>query len=103
MPGKKGMKTYPIDIRISAVKMFFEEGITKKEILNRLGIQNDTQLEEWFRAFRRDGYEGIKLKAKGRPRKIPMSPEAQSLEERVKQLEMENELLRSFLLETGRW
>lgn len=103
MAGKKGMKTYPTEVRISAVKMFFEEGVTKKEILERLGIQNDTQLEEWFRAYRRNGYQGIIPRAKGRPRKTPKAPGLQSLEERVKQLEMENELLRSFLLETGRW
>lgn len=103
MAGKKGMKTYPLEVRILAVKMFFEEGITKREILDKLGVQNDTQLEEWFRAYKKEGYDGLKPKSKGRPRKALKDPIPQSLEERVKQLEMENELLRSFLSETGRW
>lgn len=99
MAGKKGMKTYSLEIRMKAVKMFFEEGVTKREILYKLGIQNDTQLEVWFRSYRKYGYEGLKSKAKGRPKQ---EHACQTLEERIKKLEMENELLKSFLTERER-
>jgi len=102
MAGKKGMKTYSLEIRMKAVKMFFEEGVTKREILYKLGIQNDTQLEGWFRSYRKYGYEGLKSKSKGRPKQKNQEHAYQTLEERIKQLEMENELLKSFLTERER-
>lgn len=60
------------------------------KIFDKLAIQHYTKLEEWFRISRRDDYEGIKSKAKGRSRKTPKAVNSQSIEERVKQLDIEN-------------
>jgi transposase-like protein len=102
MAGIKGMKTYPLVIKQEAIRLFFEEGKTKKQIMDKLGIKNDTQLECWFRAFRKDGILGLPEKRKGRPPKIAATTTF-STEQRINQLEMENELLRNFLSETARW
>lgn len=102
MAGIKGMKSYPLIIKQEAVRLFFEERKTKKQIQEKLGIKNDTQLESWFRAFRKDGLIGLQEKRKGRSPKVPTTA-TQYPEQRIKQLEMENELLRNFLLETARW
>ena len=102
MAGIKGMKTYPIVIKQEAIRLFFEEGKTKKQIMDKLGVKNDTQLECWFRAFRKDGVLGLTEKRKGRQPKIATAI-APSTEQRIKKLEMENELLRNFLSETARW
>ena len=102
MSGIKGMKTYPMTIKQEAVRLFFEEGKTMKEIMAKLEIRNDTQLECWFRAFRKDGILGLAEKRKGRRPKIAVHT-IDNTEQRIKQLEMENELLRNFLSETVRW
>lgn len=102
MAGNKGMKAYPLVIKQEAVRLFFEEGKTKKQIQDKLGIKNDTQLEYWFRTFRKHGAIGLVQKRKGRPPKVSTISEV-SPEQRIKQLEMENELLRNFLSETTRW
>jgi len=39
MSGKKGMKPYPLSIKEQAVRMFIEEGITKKRSLEFSGLQ----------------------------------------------------------------
>lgn len=101
MTGKAGMKAYSLEVKQEAVRLFFEKGWTKREILVKLGIKNDTQLEGWLRAFRKSGMAGLKPARIGRPQKaaatIPSSDK-----ERIKQLEMENEILRNFLSETAR-
>lgn len=95
MAGKKGMKRYPIEIRVKAVKMFFEEGYRKKDILEALCIKNDTQLEGWFRQFRAEGYGGLKYKQKGT--RIRRTDDVTAVE-RIEELEMKVDLLEAFLL-----
>jgi len=64
MAGKKGMKRYPIEVRVKAIDMYFEKGYCRKEILETLGIKNDTQIEDWFRRFRKEGYSGLEYRKK---------------------------------------
>jgi len=95
MAGQKGMRRYSLETKMKAVKMFFEEGYRRKDILATLGIKNDTQLEDWFRRFRSEGYDGLKYRQKG-PKSRRQS-DATAVE-RIEQLEMKVELLESFLL-----
>lgn len=99
MAGQKGMRRYPVEIRVKAVKMFFEEGYRKSEIMNVLGIKNKTQLQEWFRRFRVEGYDGLKFRQKGP--KGRRSEDVTALE-RIEELEMKVELLEAFLLAVER-
>ena len=94
MAGKKGMQRYPIEVIKKAVKMFFEEGYRKSDIRTTLGIKNDSQLEEWFRRFRAEGYAGLGYKKKGRKGK--RKDDITALE-RIEELEMKVELLEAFL------
>ncbi len=38
MSGKKGMKNYPKATKLEAVRMFLEEGLTRAEVVEALGL-----------------------------------------------------------------
>lgn len=101
MAGKRGMKHYPEDLKLEAVRMRVEEGITIAGVMKRFGIVSRRRFLAWCEAYRKDGPLGLKAKPKGRPGKIPQLPQAK-LEYELKRLKMENELLRNFLYEAGR-
>jgi len=89
MAGIKGMKTYPIDVKLEAVRLFFEEGKTRGEITEALDIRSDEQVKKWIRMYRREGEMAFQRPI-GRPRK------EQNEQTRLKQLEMENALLKKY-------
>lgn len=101
MAGKKGMRKYSVSLKEEAVRMHVEEGLTIKEINKRLKISDEQRVKKWCAIYRRRGMEGLQPQAKGRPRIIEYT-EQQQLENELKQLRMENELLRNFLYEVGR-
>lgn len=102
MPGKKGMKHYPVSIKEEAVRMHLEEGRTTPRIMELLGIKDRRRIRKWCETYRKYGiYELPSTKTKGRPRKYERTAQ-QQLEYEMKQLKMENELLRNFLYEVGR-
>ena len=95
------------------------KGLTHKAIAERLGYEQK-QIKEFFHRYNRNQRKiasGILIKPKGRPRKdgneLPpsiqqlskytqMQYELASKERYIKLLEMENELMRDFLLLTER-
>lgn len=94
-----------INEREKALNLFFHDGKGYKAIAGELEIPLDT-VKSWVRRYRiensiekRDESKLIELKKTYTPRKV--SPE-KSTEERIAQLEMEVDLLKSFLLEVGR-
>jgi len=86
---------------IGSVLKLREEGYTLREIAKKLGFEH-IQIKKLVHRHNRKQRLGLMPpKSKGRPRKtIPTTVHA--LELRVKQLEREIELYRSFLLEAGR-
>ena len=88
MAGKKGMKHYPREIKLEAVRLFFEEGMTKREITQALNIRSEGRVKIWIRQYRREGKAAF-FKPMGRPRKQSESPEAE-----LERLRMENALLK---------
>ena len=91
-----------------------EEGLSQREIGERLGFRKE-QIKEFFRRKRekeRKIAAGIAIKKKGRPAKDCVVTEEDKLadlryklarkEARIKQLEMENELMRDFLSQIER-
>lgn len=90
MAGKKGMKHYPAEIKLEAVRLFYEEGKTRAEITQELGVRDPHRVKAWLKQYRREGAEGFS-KAKGRPRKQPESEQAE-----LKRLRMENALLKKY-------
>ena len=90
MSGKKGMKHYALEVKLEAVRMFFEEGMTRAEITKVLGLRSSGRVEVWTRQYRREGVEAF-TKPIGRPRKVSESEEAE-----LARLRMENTLLKKY-------
>ena len=85
------------------IERLHAEGKTHRTIGETLGYER-MQIKEYFhRLYRnqRKGTTSISSARRGRPRKKPLT-EQRKMELRIKELERENELLRSFLHAAGR-
>ena len=89
MSGKKGMKHYPVEVKLEAIRLFYQEGKTQAEITKELGLRSEDRVEVWVRQYRREGEQGL-CKPIGRPRKV------QDEQARIARLEMENALLKKY-------
>jgi transposase-like protein len=96
MARKKGSKDYPLEIKLEAIRLWEEEDLTYEEITEKLEIRDPKRVKEWMRIYRREGQAGLKKPRRGRPKK-----KQNSLEERIKHLEMENTLLKALAIELG--
>jgi transposase-like protein len=96
MARKKGSKDYPLETKLEAIRLWEEEGLPYKEITARLEIRDPKRVRNWMRIYRQEGRAGLKKSRRGRPKK-----DRDSLEERVKRLEMENALLKALAIELG--
>ena len=77
-----------------------EEGRTRQEIADTLGLEKG-QIKNWVNRYNKRQGQLPNVPKKGRPRKRPLSePEAMAL--RIRELEREVELYRSFLQAVGR-
>ena len=86
-----------------------EKGLTHRDIGERLGFTREQVKEYFYRKYKQNRKisAGIALKKKGRPAKDSIVTEEDKLaafrhklarkDARIKQLEMENELMRDFL------
>jgi len=102
MPGKKGMKHYPISIKEKAIRMHLEEGITTTDIMKILGVNDGRCVRKWCETYRKYGVAELPTsRQKGRPRKHERTTQ-EKINYEIKQLKMENELLRNFLFEVAR-
>jgi transposase-like protein len=95
MAGKKGSTHYPLAIKLEAVRLFLEEGRTRAEITELLGLRSKKRVEAWVSQYRHEA--DAFHKPIGRPRKTAKG--AESVEEELKQLRMENNLLKKFQAE----
>lgn len=91
MSGRKGMKHYPKEVKLEAVRMFLEEGMTRREIQVALGLRNEWLVKRWVGQNRQEGVEAFH-KPKGRPRK-----QAESEQAELERLRMENALLKKII------
>ncbi|MGB2954444.1 MAG: helix-turn-helix domain-containing protein [Anaerolineales bacterium] len=96
MARKKGSKDYPLEMKLEVIRLREEEGLTYKEITERLEIRDPRRASVWMRIYRKEGVEGLKKPRRGRPKK-----DRDSLEARIEQLEMENTLLKALAIELG--
>lgn len=77
------------------------EGRTRQEIADTLGFEK-VQIKNWINRYnRRHAKPPIPPKRKGRPRKHPLSA-SHAMVLRIRELEREVELYRSFLQAAGR-
>jgi transposase len=96
MARKKGSKDYPLETKLEAIRLREEEGLTYKQITEKLNIRDPRRPSVWMRIYRKEGVEGLKKPRRGRPPK-----DRDSLEARIEQLEMENTLLKALAIELG--
>jgi transposase len=89
MAGKKGMKRYSVEVKLEAMRLYFEEERTQSWIAQRLGVNDSKRIERWVHDYRREGAAAFS-KAVGRPRK-----QEGEVSELVR-LRMENELLKKY-------
>ena len=95
MAGKKGSTHYPLAIKLEAVRLFLEEGKTRAEITKMLGLRSKKGVEAWVSQYRHEG--DAFQKPIGRPRKQAVG--AESAQDELKRLRMENDLLKKFQAE----
>ena len=87
MAGKKGMKPYPAELKLEAVRLFEEEGYTRAQVTAALGIRDPQRIQKWLAQYRAEGASAFS-KPKGRPRKH-VGPQ-----EELERLQMEVALLK---------
>ena len=92
MSGKKGSRHYPLEIKLEAVRLFLEEGRTRAEVAKMLGLRSKKRVEVWVSQYRHE-VDAFR-KPIGRPRKV-----AESIQDELKRLRMENDLLKKFQAE----
>lgn len=87
MAGQKGMKHYTAELKLEAVRRFYEEGQTRTQITAELGIRDRGRVKRWLHQYRAEGASAFS-KPIGRPRK------AQGPQEELERLRMEVALLK---------
>lgn len=88
-----------LKIILPEIKAMIAEGKTHKEIEEHFGLTGERPIHHLLKQEHRREKKlaaGIPIKPKGRPRKDGQPPK-QNMEAEIKQLRMENKLLRDFL------
>lgn len=89
MTGKKGMKAYPVEMKLEAKRLYYEEGRNRAEVTALLGIRDLHAVKAWGKQYRREGVRAFS-KVKGRARK------SENEQAELERLRMENALLKKF-------
>jgi transposase-like protein len=97
MSGTKGMKHYTAEFKLAAVQRFLKGGVTRRQIAEEMGISSGDLVKTWVHKFRTEK-DPFGYKPHGRKKKVPGQPE--TLEEEVKRLRMENDLLKKLQSES---
>jgi transposase len=89
--GKTGRTNinYPAELKMQAVKLALEENVSYRDIAQRLGIRNKTQVEVWVKRFREGQPFQQNAARKGRPKS-----KFASVEEEIAYLRAEIEYLK---------
>ena len=90
MSGKKGMRHYCQEVKLEAVRMFFDEGMTRGEIAKAFGLRSVERVKTWTKQYRREGVEAF-TEPIGRSRKVAESEQAE-----LERLRMGNTLLKKY-------
>jgi len=90
MARKKGSIDYSIEIKLKAIRLIYEGGITQAEVTEELGIRDPKRVANWLWQYRREGITGLKKPRWGRPSK------KENTASYIKRLEMENDLLKKY-------
>ena len=89
MARKKGSKDYPEEVKRRALHLYLEAGWSQEAIQAELGLRDPNRVRVWAGQYQREG-EAFFARRRGRP------PQARDQEAYIRQLEMENDLLKKF-------
>ena len=95
MAGRKGMKHYPESFKLQ-IKEEHDAGVSMRTLKKKYGV-SIYSIESWCGLRPEVNRRQMAPLKRGRPTNKP-----EELEQKVKRLEMENELLRNFLRELER-
>ncbi len=89
-------RTYDHETKVRAARAVLEGKMTKPEAMESFGLRSKTQIDLWCKLYREGGSDALLPKPKGRPRKAEpaFSSREEELEARVRELELENEILK---------
>jgi transposase len=90
MSGRKRMQHYPLETKLEAVRLFYDEGKTRAQITEQLGILDRDRVKKWLRQYRQGGAAAFTP----RPRRLGRRPKKENQEAYIARLEMENDLLK---------
>ena len=90
MNKKSARRAYPLEIKLEAIRLFYQEGLTRRQIEERLGLPDTERVKNWLKMYRREGRYGLEKPRRGRPLK------QEDTTAYIKRLEMENVLLKKY-------
>ena len=102
-------REYSVEFKVEAITRYETSECSYQELALKLGLTNPSMIVNWRRKYREDGLEGLRPKKRGRPvtkkndrnqepkpstKKKPLDASTrEALENRIKELEAENETL----------
>lgn len=91
-------RKYDHETKVRAARAVVEGEMTKTDAMEAFGLKSKTQINTWCRLYREGGPAALLPKPKGRPKKTEpvFSSREEELEARVRELELENEILKRF-------
>lgn len=92
MTRRKGSKDYPERIKREALKLYFEDGMSAREIRERYSIIDPNRVSAWARQYRVEGEAMFMDKRRLSGRK----PKRENTDAYIARLEMELDLLKKF-------
>lgn len=83
------MKNYPAEIKLEAMRLYYEDGQTQAQVTAALGIRDPQRIQKWLRQYRAEGEQAF-AKSRGRP------PKREGEQAELARLRMEVALLKKF-------
>lgn len=86
---------YTQEQKLEAVRLFLDEGLSKPQVMERVGIKSKSALDRWVRDYRAGGADALAPKPRGRrpkPAELAYATREEELEARVRELELELEI-----------
>lgn len=92
-------RVYSFEFKLALVERF-AAGESAQDLASETGLSSPKLLETWARAYRQEGPDALRPKAKGRPRKPADAPPVKPSE--LERLRRENERLRAEVAYLGK-
>ncbi len=95
MSDRKRWQHYPLETKLEAVRLFYDEGQTRAQITAQLGILDASRVKKWLHQYRQGGAGAFTKKRSGPGRR----PRKENKDAYIARLEMENDLLKKLQAE----